>query len=57
MTAVEFAAVVRHRPSASVLIRDGLYGTCAIPLHDPGHNFNDTAMDSGIACWIASARE
>ncbi len=57
MTAVEFAAVVRHRPGASVQMRAGMDGRCAIPLHDTGHNFNDAAMDSGIACWIASARE
>ncbi|APG48977.1 amidohydrolase [Phaeobacter porticola] len=52
----DFAAFLQHRPGAFVLMGNGTHGPHAMPLHNPGYDFNDEAIDSGIAYWCALAK-
>lgn len=52
----DFAAYLAHRPGAFVLMGNGTQGAQAMPLHNPGYDFNDDAIPQGIAFWSALAR-
>ncbi|WP_392342319.1 amidohydrolase (plasmid) [Phaeobacter sp. BS52] len=52
----DFAAFLQHRPGAFMLMGNGTDGAHAMPLHNPGYDFNDGAIEHGIAYWCALAR-
>lgn len=52
----DFAAFLRHRPGAFILMGNGTEGANAMPLHNPGYDFNDAALAPGIAYWVELAR-
>lgn len=47
----DFAAFLDHRPGAFVLMGNGEDGANALPLHNPGYDFNDAAIPHGVAFW------
>jgi hippurate hydrolase len=52
----DFAAFLRHRPGALILMGNGTDGAHGLPLHNPGYDFNDAALGPGIAYWLKLAR-
>ncbi|MFS4583446.1 amidohydrolase [Phaeobacter sp. C3_T13_0] len=52
----DFAAFLQHRPGAFTLMGNGTEGANAMPLHNPGYDFNDDAIDSGITYWCNLAK-
>ncbi|MFV1590961.1 amidohydrolase [Phaeobacter sp. JH20_36] len=52
----DFAAFLQHRPGAFVLMGNGTEGPHAMPLHNPGYDFNDDAIDGGVSYWCDLAR-
>jgi hippurate hydrolase len=52
----DFAEFLEHRPGAFILMGNGTQGPHARPLHNPGYDFNDAAMEAGIEYWKALAR-
>ncbi|MCP5073301.1 MAG: amidohydrolase [Rhodobacteraceae bacterium] len=53
----DFAEFLHHRPGAFILMGNGTDGSHAMPLHNPGYDFNDDAMADGIAYWKALATQ
>ncbi|WP_050605377.1 amidohydrolase [Ruegeria sp. 6PALISEP08] len=53
----DFAEFLTHRPGAFILMGNGESGSHAMPLHNPSYDFNDAAIDHGIAFWVQLARE
>ena len=51
----DFAEFLAHRPGAFILMGNGEDGCAAMPLHNPSYDFNDNAIDLGIAFWIRLA--
>lgn len=51
----DFAAFLQHKPGCFVLMGNGVDGSNAMPLHNPNYDFNDQAIDHGIAYWKALA--
>lgn len=51
----DFAAFLAHCPGAFVLMGNGTEGAHALPLHNPGYDFNDAAIEHGIAYWTQLA--
>ena len=51
----DFAEYLLHCPGAFILMGNGTRGANAMPLHNPGYDFNDNAMQHGIAYWKALA--
>ncbi|SDC42043.1 amidohydrolase [Ruegeria marina] len=47
----DFAEFLLHRPGAFILMGNGTEGAQAMPLHNPGYDFNDAAMPHGVAFW------
>lgn len=52
----DFAAFLAHCPGAFILTGNGTEGPNALPLHNPGYDFNDAALAPGIAYWVALAK-
>jgi len=52
----DFAEFLHHRPGAFVLAGNGVEGAYAMPLHNPGYDFNDALIPVGVAFWTALAR-
>lgn len=52
----DFAMFLAERPGAFVLMGNGTEGPSAMPLHNPGYDFNDETMKSGIEYWKALAK-
>ena len=52
----DFAEFLTHRPGAFVLMGNGMNGANAMPLHNPGYDFNDDAIRTGVDFWKAVAR-
>lgn len=52
----DFAAFLQHRPGAFILMGNGTEGAHAMPLHNPGYDFNDAAIAPGVAYWVALAK-
>jgi hippurate hydrolase len=52
----DFAAFLNHRPGAFILMGNGTEGHAAMPLHNPSYDFNDDALESGIAFWTRLAK-
>jgi len=52
----DFAAFLAHRPGAFVLMGNGVEGAHAMPLHNPGYDFNDAAIAHGVRFWVALAK-
>ncbi|MCP4316383.1 MAG: amidohydrolase [Hyphomicrobiales bacterium] len=52
----DFAVFLTERPGAFILMGNGTEGPSAMPLHNPGYDFNDKAMKSGIEYWKAMAK-
>ena len=52
----DFAEFLAHCPGAFVLMGNGIEGAHAMPLHNPGYDFNDEAIEHGIALWEQLAR-
>jgi amidohydrolase len=52
----DFAEFLTHRPGAFVLMGNGTEGANAMPLHNPGYDFNDAAISDGVEFWKAIAR-
>ncbi len=52
----DFAAFLQHRPGAFILMGNGTEGANAMPLHNPGYDFNDDAIAPGVAYWCALAK-
>ena len=51
----DFTAFLAHRPGAFILMGNGTKGRHAMPLHNPGYDFNDAAIETGVAYWKALA--
>lgn len=51
----DFAEFLIHRPGALMLMGNGISGANAMPLHNPGYDFNDAAIRSGVDYWKAIA--
>jgi metal-dependent amidase/aminoacylase/carboxypeptidase family protein len=54
--APDLAAFLCHRPGAFILKGAGTEGANAMPLHNPGYDFNDAALAPGVAYWVELAR-
>ncbi|MEX3007964.1 amidohydrolase [Hoeflea sp. TYP-13] len=52
----DFAEFLTVRPGAFVLMGNGTDGPNAMPLHNPGYDFNDQATRCGIDYWKALAK-
>jgi len=52
----DFAAFLAHRPGAFVLMGNGTEGAHAMPLHNPGYDFNDAALAHGVRYWVELAK-
>jgi len=52
----DFAAFLAHRPGAFVLMGNGTEGANAMPLHNPGYDFNDAAIGHGVRYWVELAK-
>lgn len=55
--AEDFAEFLQHRPGNFINIGNGLEGANAMPLHNPGYDFNDALIPHGIAYWEELARQ
>lgn len=51
----DFAEFLAHRPGAFILMGNGTEGSHAMPLHNPGYDFNDDAIAHGVAFWTQLA--
>ncbi len=51
----DFAEFLRHCPGAFILLGNGVEGAQAMPLHNPGYDFNDVIIPSGVELWKALA--
>jgi len=47
--------MLQHRPGAYIWLGQGTAGKAA-PLHNPGYDFNDEVMETGIRLHVALAR-
>ena len=47
----DFARFLEHCPGCFMLLGNGTEGHHAMPLHNPGYDFNDAAIPWGIAYW------
>lgn len=52
----DFAAFLQHRPGAFILMGNGTDDACAMPLHNPSYDFNDSAIELGVQYWYEIAR-
>lgn len=52
----DFAAFAAHVPGAFILAGNGTQGANAMPLHNPGYDFNDDAIKAGVAYWTGIAK-
>ena len=52
----DFAEFLANCPGAFVLMGNGVDGNHSMPLHNPSYDFNDEAIDHGIAFWTSLAR-
>ncbi|MFT4716689.1 MAG: amidohydrolase [Paracoccaceae bacterium] len=52
----DFAEFLNHRPGALLLMGNGTKGAHAMPLHNPGYDFNDDAIRTGVEFWKSVAR-
>lgn len=52
----DFAAFLSHVPGAFILAGNGTEGANAMPLHNPGYDFNDDGMEPGVSYWERIAR-
>ncbi|WP_293572730.1 amidohydrolase [Phaeobacter sp.] len=52
----DFAAYLDHRPGAFILMGNGTDGANGKPLHNPGYDFNDDAIEHGVNLWCALAK-
>jgi len=52
----DFAEYLGHVPGALILMGNGTSGHAAMPLHNPSYDFNDDALDHGIAFWVELAK-
>jgi hippurate hydrolase len=52
----DFAAFLAHRPGAFLLMGNGMDGANAMPLHNPGYDFNDAALTHGVRFWMELAK-
>lgn len=52
----DFAAFTDHCPGSFILSGNGLTGSGAMPLHNPGYDFNDDSIAPGVAYWVALAK-
>ncbi|WP_250465528.1 M20/M25/M40 family metallo-hydrolase [Caballeronia sp. GAFFF2] len=62
MPSEDFAFYTQHRPGCYVFIGNGdgsEYGDsgCAIPLHSTSYDFDDAALKTGVAWWVALAQD
>ncbi len=53
----DFAEFLTHRPGAFILMGNGLNGPAAMPLHNASYDFNDDALDQGVAFWVNLAHQ
>ena len=53
----DFAEFLHHRPGAFVLMGNGTERSNAMPLHNPEYDFNDDAIETGVAFWMQLARD
>lgn len=51
----DFAEYLLHCPGSFILMGNGTKGANAMPLHNPGYDFNDEAIQHGIAYWKSIA--
>lgn len=51
MGSEDFGLFLRHRPGNFAYLGNGLEGAAAQPLHNPRYDFNDAAIDDGVAYW------
>jgi hippurate hydrolase len=54
-TSEDFSFMLQHRPGAYIWLGQGTAGKAA-PLHNPGYDFNDEVMETGIRLHVALAR-
>ncbi|MEM7490164.1 MAG: amidohydrolase [Pseudomonadota bacterium] len=53
--AEDFAAYLDHRPGAFLNVGNGTEGCHALPLHNPGYDFNDDGLVHGVEIWTRLA--
>ena len=51
----DFAEFLSHRPGAFILMGNGENASHGMPLHNPSYDFNDAALEHGIAFWTRLA--
>ena len=49
----DFAEFLQHVPGGFILMGNGEEGSHSMPLHNPNYDFNDKAIEYGIAYWKA----
>jgi amidohydrolase len=54
-TSEDFSFMLQARPGAYIWLGQGRAGN-SVPLHNPGYDFNDGVMETGIALHVALAR-
>lgn len=52
----DFAEFLLHKPGAFVLFGNGTEGEFAMPLHNPGYDFNDQAIEVGVNFSVSLAQ-
>lgn len=52
MGSEDFGVFLQHRPGNFAFIGNGLEGRCGQPLHNAEYDFNDAAIEQGIAYWV-----
>ena len=58
MASEDFARLLAHVPGCFAILGNGTAGTPgAVPLHNPGYDFNDDALPHGVAYFRALARD
>lgn len=53
----DFARFLEHRPGCYSSIGNGSTGSNALPLHNPGFEFNDNALRYGAEYWVRLAEQ
>ncbi|WP_299669523.1 amidohydrolase [uncultured Ruegeria sp.] len=53
----DFAEFLAHRPGAIILMGNGVDGPAAMPLHNSSYDFNDDALEHGVAFWVRLAHQ
>jgi hippurate hydrolase len=56
MGSEDFGLFLEHRPGNFSYLGNGVEGAHAMPLHNPGYDFNDAALAPGVRYWTELVR-